>query len=301
MNLISDSIIDNIIRADISGNKMDVRLSLSLKREFWVAKLNSVLPAALPAAKSRHFQAYCIGTPRSGTHSLAHMFQRHYNSAHEPAGGYIIYHLLKWMSQQYSYSDIKNVVRWRDKKLSLDLEAAHYLHHIADVLADSFPQAKFIFTVRDPLSWLESEINRNYGTRHKPFWREIEDYRYGRYGHPYTKHDTYLQSIGLYPISSYLAYWKDHNQSVLDLVPADRLLTMETREIRSKVGEIGNFLDIDPNTINVEKSHSDKRKKQIRLSEITDTQYLHQQIEQHCSELIETQFPKMKEAWYQQS
>ncbi len=135
-NFANAEILANTLGANVADRKIDVRLSLSLKREFWVSKLNAVLPTR----RHRQFHAYCIGTPRSGTHSIAHMFQKHYGALHEPHGCYAIYHLLKWTTGEYTYTDIQGVLKWRDKKMSLELEAAHYLHHVADVLARSFPQ-----------------------------------------------------------------------------------------------------------------------------------------------------------------
>ena len=294
MSLIHTESIRNIIRTDISGEKLDVRRSLRLKKEFWMSKLNPVLKANRP----RCFHAYCIGTPRSGTHSISYMFQKHYRARHEPDEYHTIYHLLKWMNGQYKYSDIKNILKWRDKKLSLDLEAAHYLHHAAAVLADSFTQAKFIFTVRDPLSWLESEINRNCDTRYDLFWRALENRRYGRYSQPFTKHDSPLEQMGLYPVRSYLSYWRDHNQFILNIFPKNRLLILETRKIQSKVNEIAKFLDIDASTVDQDKAHSDKSRKKIKLSEVVDQAYLYQQLETICSDLIDTQLPFLKRDWY---
>lgn len=294
MNLTNNNFVANTLQANVANRKVDLRLSLSLKREFWISKFNAVLPAM----KRRCFHAYCIGTPRSGTHSIAHMFAHHYGASHEPHAYYAIYHLLKWATNKYTDADIRNILKWRDKKMSLDLEAAHYLHHVADVLVKSFPQAKFIFTIRDPLSWLESEINRNYGTRHKLFWRELEDYRYGRYRHQFTPHDSALKQVGLYPIKSYLSYWKDHNQSVLNSIPQERLLTLETREIRSSIQEISNFLDINVDTINTRKGHSDRRKKKLKLADLVEKRYLCQQLDSICSDLIESQFPTLKRDWH---
>ncbi|MEM9487096.1 MAG: sulfotransferase [Cyanobacteria bacterium P01_F01_bin.116] len=271
------------LATDDIDKKIDTRLSLSLKREFLVSKLNTILPAS----RERRFHAYCLGTPRSGTHSITNMLQQNYAAAHEPHGYYAIYHLLKWTAQKYTYDDIQNLLKWRDKKLSLDLEAAHYLHHVTDILANSFPNAKFILTIRDPLSWLESEINRNYGTRHLPFWRALENYRYGRYGAQFTQQDIALEQLGLYPISSYLSYWKDHNQFVLNAVAKEQLLVLETKKIQSSTDQIADFLNVDVRTISLKKSHADRKKKRFRLTEIVDRDYLNQQLETICADFID--------------
>jgi hypothetical protein len=286
---------DSLKACDID-NEIDTRLSLSLKREFLLSKLNTVLPAS----SKRYFHAYCVGMPRSGTHSIAHMFQQNYAAAHEPRGYYAIYHILQRMAQRYTYTDIKNILKWRDKRLSLDLEAAHYLHHVVDVLATSFPNAKFILTVRDPLRWLESEIDRNYSTRQKLFWRHLENYRYGRYGHSFTPQDAALKEMGLYPVASYLSYWKDHNEFVLRSVAPEQLLVLETNKIQSSVDKIADFLDIESNTINTQKSHANKRSKRFKLADLVDQSYLYQQVETICADFIEAHMSTLKDTWREQ-
>ncbi len=272
---------------NVIDKRIDTRLRLSIKREFLVSKLNGLLPSK----GKGQFHAYCVGIPRSGTHSIAHMLQPNYAAAHEPHAYYAIYHVLKRMNRQYTFADIQNVLKWRHKKFALDLEAAHYLHHVADVLAASFPNAKFILTVREPLSWLESEINRNYSTRNKLFWRELEDYRYGRYQHSFTPQETALEHLNLYPIASYLSYWKEHNQFVLKAVPEEQLLVMDTREIRPNPDKLADFLGIDVSTLNLSKSHANKRNKRFKLTDLVDSRYLYQQIDEICADFIDAQLP----------
>lgn len=290
MSSFKTGIVPEFSRINIIDNKIDARLRLSLKREFLVSKFNGVLPSG---GKGR-FHAYCVGLPRSGTHSIAHMLQQQYAADHEPHAYYAIYHVLKRMTWQYNFADIQNILKWRHKKFAFELESAHYLHHVVDVLASSFPDAKFILTIRDPVSWLESEINRNYSTRNKLFWRELEDYRYGRYQHAFTSHEVALEQLDLYPIASYLSYWKEHSQFVLDMVPQERLLVMNTREICSNPGKLADFLDIDVNTLNLRKSHANKRSKRFKLTDLVNQRYLSQQVDEICTDFIDTQLPFFK-------
>lgn len=46
--------------------------------------------------KPQKFRAYCVGTAKSGTHSVSAIFEKNYRASHEPEGAQLIYlkHLL---------------------------------------------------------------------------------------------------------------------------------------------------------------------------------------------------------------
>lgn len=84
-----------------------------------------------------------------------------------------------------SESEIENVLTMRDIFLNLEVEAAHYLYMLVPYLADLFPDAKFILTVREPRSWLNSEINMNLKTAGDGFWDKYQQFKYGKYSYSY--------------------------------------------------------------------------------------------------------------------
>jgi Sulfotransferase domain len=237
----------------------------------------------------RNFQVFCIGLPRSGTHSIAYMLQKNYRTDHEPQNKRTIYHLLEWMSGKYTYSTMKNFLVWRDKKLALELESCHYMHHVVDLLMECFPQAKFIFTIRHPLTWLESEININLKTYfyRLKYWQALEAYRYGRYNFQFTKFDSSLKNIpGSYPLNSYLYYWKDHVSHVMSSVPLEKILLIKTVNIPKDIEKIAIFLGVDSKNIDIKKSNYGQVQRMFFPCQMIEQEYLYGQIEKICGDWI---------------
>ena len=249
----------------------------------------------LPDRASRRFHAYGVGTPRSGTLSVASMFASHYASEQEPDWRVTIVHLLQWLNGRYTDQEMHALLIARDKHLQLEMESSHFLHHVAQMLVQLFPSAKFVLTLREPLSWLNSEINQNIGTQRLPVWRALEEFRYGRYNHDFKKEERVLQDPdNVYPVASYLSYWSDHNRRILDAVPEDRLLIVKTRAITDSIPEIARFVGIDPGSIDRARTHAGARSEaSFDLSTSVDRDFIMESIETYCGDLVKRLFPEM--------
>src|SRR5258706_2052368 len=115
---------------------------------------------------SRRFHAYCIGTSKSGTPSVAEIFGRRYRAAHEPGVEQLIDMMLAASSGKASQSQLVEFVRSRDSRLRLELECSHPLFHFLAVLSGDFPEAGFIPPTGDSISGLDSSL--------KSQWPSIE-------------------------------------------------------------------------------------------------------------------------------
>ena len=104
--------------------------------------------------KKRHI--YCIGAPKTGTMSIAEVFGDRYRAAHEPEPKENIEVILAFESGEIDPEEMMEWVRVRDQLLCLDCEAAHYLVFFAPLLVEAFEDARFLFPVRHPRSWLRS-------------------------------------------------------------------------------------------------------------------------------------------------
>lgn len=277
------------LRKHFSQNIYDIEIQprelLSLEIESLLSSIHFLFPQP-----QRDLCVFCIGLPRSGTHSLAYMFRKYYKAAHEPRKRETIINILRWESKQYSRAKMLRILALRDKRLQLNVEASHHLHHVVDLLVELFPKAKFILTVREPISWLASETNQNYRTRKIPAWRSLERYRYGRYHCSYQHPD--LENIAnVYPIESYLSYWKDHIAKVLDYVPSEKLLMIDTFEIKQKLNEIALFVGIDPKSLDADRQWSGKRTSEIELYDLVNKCKIHEQVKASCSDFIKENLP----------
>lgn len=278
-----------ILRTHFSRKVYDIQITsyqfLRLERESLLSYGHSLIPSV-----QRDFCVFCIGLPRTGTHSLAHMFGKHFRAAHEPKKQETIINILDWKSGRYSKSKMLRILALRDKRLKLNLEASHYLHHIVDLLVELFPQAKFILTVREPISWLASETNQNYRTRNIDFWRSLEQYRYGRYCYVY-EYKALEKIDNVYPIIAYLSYWKDHIAKVLNHVPRERLLIVDTFDIAQQLDVIASFVGINSSHLDLDKQWSGKRKESFDLYKLIDRSQVLEEVEVYCKDFIEENLP----------
>lgn len=241
--------------------------------------------------KKRRFQVYCVGLPRSGTHSVTNLFRSNFRADHEPFAGATVKVIESLYQNRIDSSKIKNHLVIRDNILQLEIESAHYLHQFVPELVTIFPDSKFILTVREPKSWLESEMNKNFKSKKGGIWSRLETVRYGRYNNKYES-DALKGIQGVYPISSYLQYYTDHIKFVLNHVPEDRLLILDTFALKENIDLISDFTSADSRELNVKKIHSAKRRtKEFQLDRLIEETLVQESIDKYCRSFIEDNVP----------
>ena len=239
----------------------------------------------------RRFHGFCISPPRSGTHSIAYIFEKACQSAHEPFSNETIQLILGYYKGEVNKQLLEQVLKSRDSALELELDASHYLHHFIETLVQIFPESRYVLTVRDPVSWLQSEINQNIFTSDPEYqiWQMLEENRYGCYK---VKRPDYESELALrdnvWPIESYLRYWADHNTMVLNHVPKERLLTFSTNEIEQNLDRMCTFFGVEDmrGQLDLQRSRSGLTDQYIDIYSHVDKKYVSDLIEKHCSEVI---------------
>lgn len=282
------AVIENLVSRQFGNQRIPAEQNFQFEKSVFLSTFHYLKPKP-----KRQFHAFCVGLPRSGTHSLAYIFEEHYRAEHEPLRPELIVNLVDFINGRHSKEKMRNILRYRDKRLKLDLESCHFLHHVIEILVPLFPDAKFILTIREPMSWLASEINQNYHTRSNKFCTVIEGLRYQN--HTFSQDYDALKSLpNIYPILSYLNYWKEHISRVLSAVPTERLLIVDTFQIPEEIYRIANFLDIPEDTLNPEKMWSGQRKKNhIQLYDLVDREQVFADVLKHCGNFIEENLPFM--------
>lgn len=249
-----------------------------------VRSLYRVLPQ-----RARRFHAYAVGLPRSGTHSIGGLFSR-FAAQHEPLASVTLENILQWQGGQRSRSHQRAFLGLRDRWLGLELEASHFLVYCLPAIQELFPEARFIFTVRDPYSWLISEMSTNQESGGHATWRHYEEFRY-LHTLPWERQPN---SSALFPLRSYLEYWRFHCEHVTQTVPGDRLLIVPTVRISDSIHDLSAFLDIDPAELTPSKSHlsrkAQNRKVTLTAAEQGDARAL---IEEICIPFIKTSLPQL--------
>jgi hypothetical protein len=248
-------------------------------------------------AEPRRFHAYCIGGPKSGTHSVASVFRSHYRAAHEPQILKFIPFFLEKAKGNIPESESQDYLRMRDAALSLELESNHLLVLFIEDLVSLFPDARFILTMRDCYSFADSMINHMLiarllrGRKKNKIWSVVHEVLFGTQGREYEEGEELLAHRHLYPLRGYLAAWAKHHGKMLAAVPSDRLLIVRMREIRSSLPKIAEFVGADPMLLNPNKSHTFRGLWKFHVLKQLDPSFVERCVDRHCRGLMDRFFP----------
>ena len=242
----------------------------------------------------RRFHAYCVGTSKSGTTSLADMLSASYRAAHEPEPVALIEKILDAAAGAICGDELEQYMKERDGLLRLEFESSQLLLYVIDILCNTFPHAKFILTLRDCYSWLDSVTNHELTRAINPAWRRMAEHRFRGHELTHSAAEQVLADRGLYTIEGYLSYWAEHNRTVLQRVPSERLLVVRTEEIRHRIAEIADFLGIPPDTVDPSASHTNKAVARTNILQQIDPDLIEQQVAEHCADLMKEYFPDIR-------
>lgn len=191
----------------------------------------------------RDFRAYCIGPPKTGTHSIARVFKS-YRSAHEPH----FHDFAHWIEGRWQGTigreEIEDWLVERDKFLWLECESSHPMVWFSDLIVDLFPESRFIVTIRDCMSWLDSIIDQHINYRQGGQVRRLEDLFYGSRSGDH-QFDTSAQQR-VYPLENYLDYWVNHYNRVLKEAVLSRAIFVQTKKITEQARILLKFVGADP-------------------------------------------------------
>ena len=126
---------------------------------------------------TRRFHAYCVGTPKSGTHSIAGLLSN-YNSQHEPAREEYMNLALLFNRSKINLHYLAKFIRDIDNNLCLEMNSSNLNELFIDQLVSEFPKAKFILTIRDCYSWIDSYINNQLYWKVSSCWMQIRNLRF---------------------------------------------------------------------------------------------------------------------------
>ncbi|MGH7991968.1 MAG: sulfotransferase [Limisphaerales bacterium] len=249
----------------------------------------------LGAEKVRRTRFYCVGMAKSGTHSIHSMFSRNVAAAHEPQALSLIEKFFDRQENRITAAEFHAWLVARDRELSLEVDSSWFNVLILDFLVREFPQARFLLTIRDCYSWLNSEFKRVL-RQHAQDWQRVKlrEFIYKPAGAAYSPLEKILQDAGLFPIEGYLARWTAHNEKVLAAIPADRLLVVRTHEIRLRAFEIADFARLPRHAVRLTRAYDFKNPVGRNLIHEFDRDFLEQKISQHCRPLMAKFFPEIK-------
>jgi hypothetical protein len=239
-----------------------------------------------PRIHQRRIHAYCVGAMKTGTTSIAGLFAANYRTEHEPDKYRLIEAVLDADSGTMTRRELVRFVQRRDRRLWLEMESSGFVSFIVDILAAEFPDARFILTVRECSSWLDSAFNhliaRSVTPAETAFIRwalKPERYAFGPHERP-------LEEKGLFPLDCLLDFWAAHNARALDAIPKERLLVLPTTGISEGTEMLAAFLGIPAKTLDFAQSHLYRAKASLKMLDQLDKQFVADRIAERCGKVM---------------
>lgn len=263
------------------------RIADKVERTFGATPLHRLM-------SPRKTHLYCIGSAKSGTHSIAAMFDGQLRSAHEPESDEVIDLILDNEAGLVGDAELNRFLLKRDRRLWLDVDSSQLNFFFIRKLVELFPDAKFVLTIRDPYSWLDSFMDHQLARGGTDTWIKLRNHRFRPDLHTHQEGESVLKENGLYTLDGYLSYWTHHNRTVIESVPPDRLLIVRTDKITESAEKIAAFAGVPASYLKREESHAFKAKRKFGLIGHIDQAYLEQKVKMHCGDLIARFFPEIQ-------
>jgi hypothetical protein len=250
----------------------------------------------------RQFRIYNVGIPKTGTASIAGLFSQ-YRTGHEFMFGETVEHIIAYYNGQIDTGPFKEYLRLRDYQGKLEMDSSSFNHYYLDILEEEFPDAKFIFTIRDCYSWLNSYLNMllrwrkgHQTTRSKiPTWQ----IHYGRFKLGEFDPDDFASPQVLKlrlpdMLDRFLRCWSEYNSRVLDRLPAERSIVIRTHEISESLVKLALFAGVAENRLAGVAKHSNYGPNKINLLRFIDRDLLEDRCNHYCSNLMNRMFPEYR-------
>jgi hypothetical protein len=243
----------------------------------------------------RRTRLYCVGTAKSGTHSVSSMFSGNVAAAHEPQACALIEKYFDWHEGRIGEEKFQKWLRERERESALEVDSSWFNILILDFLAREFPDARFVLTIRDCYSWLNSEFKRVLHTpSQEPARIKMRRFLYECAGAVHLPEEQVLKGCGLHTLDGYLARWTTHNEKVLTTISEERLLIVRTREIRQRAFEIADFAGLPRHSVRLKHTHDYRNPVQRNIICELDRDFLERKVEEHCRPLMMRFFPGIK-------
>jgi len=241
----------------------------------------------LPVLRPRRLDVCCCGLSKTGTHSMAGIFEN-YRSMHHPDQDLRLPLAIACLKGDLDERQARSTLWRRDRSLWLEMESSSLGGILIEPLARACPRKKFILTVRDPVgwcdSWIDHQINRPPDLT--SLWGTLDRVRLRAGAFAPSKFDAPLTDRGFLPLPCYFQLWSSHNERVLRAVEPSRLLVVKTDEIAKRIPEIAAWADIPADSLRSDRSWLFAAPQKHGVVAEVDPGYLRDTAEEHCGALM---------------
>lgn len=237
---------------------------------------------------NRTQRVYALGPPKSGTTSIAKMFSDFCRADHEPHRPATVRSMHDHFVGGISDEQLRQSYRTRDKQMLLDVESNCFLAYRPDLLCSTFPDAKFVVLIREPMVWLESILdnNLNFPRTKTPTMAKWHEVLFHSGKTPVSSSDELLVEMGLYPVGSYLEYWtRTYDRCLRSLGDANCLL-VGTNQITARAEEIGQFVGLDASGVSRKHTHGNRTAEKHQVLQRLNRAHVEESLNKICQPLI---------------
>ena len=249
--------------------------------------------------QARRFRAYCVGIPKTGTTSIAALFGR-YRYGHEYMFQQSVEHIIAYHDGLLSRRSLREFVRLRDQRGGLEMDSASFNHLYLDILVSEFPDAKYILTVRDPYSWMNSLLNMLLRWRAQyseaaldlPAWQRA----YGRFLLGEFDPDVFVCVRAMETALTDLAercfrFWGAAHRNILKLLPNEDSITVPTGELLGSVHDLARFAGVPRHSLQQRYAWSNQGTRKTNFLRLMDRKPVQRICTSLCGEAMGRFFP----------
>lgn len=244
-----------------------------------------------PLLRPRRIHVYSVGAPKTGTTSIARIFSKSYRAVHEAHIEETIEIARQAVEGTLPRRQLQHALKARDRWGRFECESNALLMYVAGELAHLFPQALFICTIRPPHSWMRSMIDQHINVstedRSEPNARSLRPSLYGVLDpSDFPPEEQALADHGVWNIDAYLSCWCHYYGELMESIPEERLLVIETRNISGAIRRIADFVGVPYDDIADAESHANLTSKRSNVLDVVDERYLADKVDSFCKDIL---------------
>ena len=186
----------------------------------------------------------------------------------------------------------------------MEMDSTGCNFYYCDILAQKFPSAKFILTLRNCYSWVDSMINEGILASYKETYncRKPEE---SESSLAYYFKDLIGLNLSLFRSKEYaarrihlivdrlLSFWANTNENTIQNLPSGRSLVLPIDRISDNFESIAELLQVPADTLAKDESFSNKGIYKFNMLKEVSPAFLRDKSSRHCASLMGRYFPEV--------